>query len=142
MDTPTHTRQKHVLVWQNVHAHVYTSCVRSYAQIFTNFLSFFIKLYKDWSFSCGDICKTILTFVYSLIFSVFWIFSKCDLQSSSKIWKIHRTLYNLQKHNSKYPNIIRKNTIFPQTCKTTIFVREPRFESENVRTIYSDKFTN
>ena len=33
-----------------------------------------IKYHEDPSFKCGDICKTILAFVYSLIFNVFCIF--------------------------------------------------------------------
>ena len=56
---------------QNARGHVYASCARVCARIFTkNFLIILyylinesIKFHKDRSFRCGDICKTILTFV-------------------------------------------------------------------------------
>ena len=59
----------HVLSRQNARAHVYASCGRVYEQIFTkNYLIILyylmnksIKFHKNWSFHCGDICKTILT---------------------------------------------------------------------------------
>ena len=59
-----------VLSRQNARAHIYASCVRVCARIFTkNLLIIFyylmnisLKFYKDPSFRCGDICKTVLTF--------------------------------------------------------------------------------
>ena len=64
--------------WQNVCAQVYASCARVCAWIFTKLFSFGLyylmnlsfKFYKDPSFSYGDICKTMLAFVWSLIFYV------------------------------------------------------------------------
>ena len=61
----------HVSSRQNARAHVFASCARVCARIFTkNFLIILyylinesIKFHKDRSFRCGDICKTILTFV-------------------------------------------------------------------------------
>ena len=52
-------------------AHVYALCARACAQIFTKNLLIILyylmneslKFHKDRSFRCGDICKTILTFV-------------------------------------------------------------------------------
>ena len=61
---------------QIARAHVYASCARVYARIFTkNYLIILyylmnksLKFHKDRSFRCRDICKTILTFVRSFIF--------------------------------------------------------------------------
>ena len=82
-----------VLARRNARAHVYASCARMCARIFTKNMLMIIyylmnrslKFHKDRSFCCGDICKTILTFVWSLIFYVFSIFSKFELQSSFKL---------------------------------------------------------
>ena len=57
--------------WQNARAHVCASCERVYAWIFTKndlmilyyLINKSLKFHKDRSFRCGDICKTILTFV-------------------------------------------------------------------------------
>ena len=69
------TRSKNVraciLSRQNAIAHVYASCERVCARIcmknLTTILYYFIntslKFYKDRKFRCGDICKTIITFV-------------------------------------------------------------------------------
>ena len=56
---------------QNARAHVYASCARMCAQIFTKNLLMILyylvnrslEFHKDRSFRCGDIRKTILTFV-------------------------------------------------------------------------------
>ena len=64
---------------QNARAHVYAPCVRVCARIFMknhllilyNFVNTIIKFHENRSFPCGDIRKTILTFVLSLIFYVF-----------------------------------------------------------------------
>ena len=81
----------------------YASCTQLCTQIFAKpfighlyfpmNLSF--KLYKDLRFHCGDICKTIETFVKSSIFYLFSIFSKIEHQSSPEIWKIHEGPWNL-----------------------------------------------
>ena len=60
-----------VLSRRNARAHVYASCVRMYARIFTKKLLMILyylvnrslEFHKDQSFCSGDICKTILTFV-------------------------------------------------------------------------------
>ena len=64
-------------------------------------MSLTFKFQKDPSFCCGDICLTILTFVESLIFIVFCILSKFELQSSCQIWKIQEPPWNFSKHNFK-----------------------------------------
>ena len=82
-----------VLPRRNVRAHVYASCARVCAQIFTKnhliilyyLINKSIKFRKDRSFCCGDISTTILTFVKSLIFYVFSVFSNFQHQSSPKI---------------------------------------------------------
>ena len=71
---------------QNARAHIYASCVRVCARIFTkNLLIIFyylmnisLKFYKDPSFRCGDICKTVLTFKshqFSMYFSYFYSYT-------------------------------------------------------------------
>ena len=59
---------------QNVRAHVYASCARVCARILTKnlviilyyLMNISLKFHKDRSFRCGDICKTILTFIAKL----------------------------------------------------------------------------
>ena len=76
-DPCTHTRTRGVNVRarissrQNARAHIYASCERVYARIFAKndliilyyLINKSLKFHKDRSFRCGDICKTILTFV-------------------------------------------------------------------------------
>ena len=67
-----------VLSRRNARAHVYASCARVCARIYTKIfvvvlyylMNLRFKFHKDRSFRCRDICKTILTFVRSLIFNV------------------------------------------------------------------------
>ena len=70
---------------QNLRAHVYTLFVVC-ARIFTNFcllilyylIIISLKFHKDWSFRCGDICKTILTYKihqFSMYFAYFHSFA-------------------------------------------------------------------
>ena len=67
-----------VLTRRNARAHVYASCARVCARIYTKIfvvvlyylMNLRFKFHKDRSFRCRDICKTILTFVRSLIFNV------------------------------------------------------------------------
>ena len=67
-----------VLSRRNARAHVYASCARVCARIFPKIfvvvlyylMNLRFKFHKDRSFRCRDICKTILTFVRSLIFNV------------------------------------------------------------------------
>ena len=69
-DPCTHAR---ISSQQNARAHVYASCARVYARIFPKnhliilyyLMNQSLKFYKDRCFRSGDICKTILTFVYS-----------------------------------------------------------------------------
>ena len=78
---------------QNARAHIYASCTRVYARIFTKnhlimlyyLMNKSLKFHKDRSFRCWDICKTILTFVLFLIFYVFSRFSKFEHQNSINI---------------------------------------------------------
>ena len=78
---------------QNARAHIYASCVRVCAQIFTKnlliiyyyLMNISLKFYKDPSFLCGDICKTVLTFKrhqFSMYFSYFYSYTP---QKSSKM---------------------------------------------------------
>ena len=91
-DPCTHVRTRgvsactRVLSRRNALAYVYVSCARVYAQIFTKSLvinlhcltKISLKFHKDWSFRCGDICKTILTFKndqFSMYFAYFHSFA-------------------------------------------------------------------
>ena len=73
-----------VLPRRNARAHVYASCARVCARIFTKNLviilyylvNISLKFHKDRSFRCGDICKTILSFENHQFFNVFSIFSQ------------------------------------------------------------------
>ena len=77
-----------------MHTHAHTSQKRARARfvarifmknllmIFYYLMNRSLKFHKDQSFCCGDICKTILTFVWSLIFYVICIFSKFEHQNS------------------------------------------------------------
>ena len=78
---------------QNARAHIYASCVRVCAQIFTKnlliiyyyLMNISLKFYNDPSFRCGDICKTVLTFKrhqFSMYFSYFYSYTP---QKSSKM---------------------------------------------------------
>ena len=69
--TSTHRRGKRARARRNVRAHVFTSCARMCARIFTKSSLLFLdyamnlslKFHKDQSFACGDIYKTKLMFV-------------------------------------------------------------------------------
>ena len=63
------------------------------------FMKLAFKFHKDQSLHCRYICETILMFVYFLSFFVFWIFSKFKHQSSPKIWKIHKTPWDIRRHD-------------------------------------------
>ena len=71
--TPTRGVNVHgrILSRRNARAHVYASCARMCARIFTKKLLMILyylvnrslEFHKDRSFFSGDICKTIITFV-------------------------------------------------------------------------------
>ena len=79
-DPCTHTRIRGenmhacVLLQQNALVHIYASCVCMCAQIFTKnlliilyyLMNISLKFHQDQSFRCGDIFKTILTFIVQL----------------------------------------------------------------------------
>ena len=93
MHTCAHPRCICARARRNVRAHFYASCAHMCAWIFTNFflvylyhlMNLSIKFHKYRSYGSGDISKTILTFVQSLIFYVFCIFSKFEHQSSTNL---------------------------------------------------------
>ena len=91
-DPCTHARTQDVSVClrvssrQNVRAHIYVSCARVCAGIFTKnylmmsyyFMNIDLKFHKDLSFRCGEICRTLLTFKihqFSMYFAYFHIFA-------------------------------------------------------------------
>ena len=98
-----------ILSRRNARAHVYASCGRAYARIFMKnhlinlyyLMNKSLKFHKDRSFRSGDICKTILTFVWSLIFYVFCLFSKYEHQSYAQFWKIWEMPQNFCKYKFK-----------------------------------------
>ena len=103
---------------QNVCAQVYASCARVCARIFSKLFSFGLfylmnlsfKSYKDPSFSYGDICKTMLTFVWSLIFYVlfFLIWASKFHPSVKIIWNL------LERMETLYQNVLWSVKIWHQ----------------------------
>ena len=82
-----------VLSRRNARAQIFVSCAAVCARIFTkNLLIIFyylmnisLKFYKDPSFRCGDICKTVLTFKSHQISMYFSYFYSYTPQKSSKM---------------------------------------------------------
>ena len=82
-------------------ASVYNSYARIYAQIWMKFdtydhkivIDHHIKFHEDLSFRCGDICKTIRAFVWSLIFNAFCIYSWFEHQNSLKIERLSKSFW-------------------------------------------------
>ena len=110
-----------VLSRQNARAHVYASCARMCAQIFTKNLLMILyylmnkslKFHKDRSFRCGDICKTILTFKnrqFSMFFAYFHSFAP---PQSSKMDNYWITIKIFRNKRSKCTNLINKKTPLP-----------------------------
>ena len=106
-----HTRRKHTCArfvamkrarthLRLVYAHL---CTDLYEKSFDDSLlpTISLKFHKDRSFRSGDICKTILTFVWSLIFYVFCLFSKYEHQSYAQFWKIWEMPQNFWKYKFK-----------------------------------------
>ena len=90
---------------QNTRTHIYPSCARVFAWIFTkiflmilNYLiNISLKFHKDRSFHCGDICKTILTFKnhqFSMYFAYFHSYAPPKLSRISIYRKIMEFLEN------------------------------------------------
>ena len=76
----------YVLSRRNARMHVYASCARGCAGIFTKnhliipyyLLNIYLKFHEDLSFHSGDICKTIMTFKnhqFSMYFAYFHSFA-------------------------------------------------------------------
>ena len=88
-----------VLSRQNARAHVYASCARVCARIFTKnlviilyyLMNISLKFHKDWSFRCGDICKTILSFKnhqFSMYFAYFHSFALPKSSKMDNYWMV------------------------------------------------------
>ena len=98
-DPSTHRRtqgknlRERVSSRQNALAHIYASCVRVCALIFTKnlliicyyLMNIRLEFYKDPSFRCGDICKTVLTFKSHQFSMYFPYFHSYTPQKSSKM---------------------------------------------------------
>ena len=77
----------------NARIHVYASCARVCAWIFTKknlvvlyyLMNLSFKFHKDRSFRCGDICKTILTFKNDQFSMYFAFFHKYPPPNPSKM---------------------------------------------------------
>ena len=93
-DPCTHARKQsvnvlaRVLSRRNARVHIFASCARVCARIFTKNLVIYLyylmneslKFHKDRSFRCGDICKTILSFENHQFFNVLPSSAKLQLQ--------------------------------------------------------------
>ena len=92
MHKRAHTRRKPVRARFVAHARENASCTCACAPIFMKLIvvvhwylmSLSIKFHADPSFGCRDICKTIMTFVWSLIFYIFCMFSNLSIKIPSK----------------------------------------------------------
>ena len=141
MHTWAHTRRKraraHFVATKRC-AHVYASCVRVYARIFTKnhliilyyLMNKSLKFHKEWSFRCGDICKTILTFVLFLIFYVFSAFSKFEHQNSKNIENYKLVIWSFGNLISKcsgiakiLPPILVRTVVFNRNYKEKLFIQ-------------------
>ena len=104
--THIHTRgvnvRARVLSRQNVRAHIFALCGRMCKRIFTKYqwiilyylINISFKFYKDPSFRCGYICKTVLTFNnFQCIFHIFTITPLRSLQR----WIITEWLWNVME---------------------------------------------
>ena len=111
----------HVFSRQNARAHVYASCARVCARIFTKNLVIILyylmnkslKFHKDRSFRCGDICKTILTFrdhQFSMYFAYFHSYAPQKPQKMNNYQTIMEFFGN---QISKCPNLMNKMTPEP-----------------------------
>ena len=104
-DPCTHARTRgknvraRVLSRRNVRAHVYASCSRICARIFTKNLllilyylvNISLKFHKDRSFRCGDICNTILSFKnhqFSMYFAYFHSFALPKSSKMNIFWRL------------------------------------------------------
>ena len=98
---------------RNVHAHFYASCAHMCARIFTKrvLIGFYyplkwsVKFNKDPSYSCGHICKTVVTFVWSLIFYVFCMFSNLSIKVPPKCENYMKLVATYGNFISKCPGI-------------------------------------
>ena len=88
-----------VLPRRNVRAHVYASCARVCARIFTKnlviilyyLMNMSMKFHKDRSFRCWDICKTILSFEnhqFSMYFAYFHSFALPKSSKMDNFWRL------------------------------------------------------
>ena len=76
-----------------------------------------IKFREDRSFRCGDICKTIRAFVWSLIFNAFCIYSWFEHQNSLKIERLSKScqwFFNAKIKMETYQQKIPYNKSFNQ----------------------------
>ena len=114
-DPCTHARgvdvRARVLSRRNARAHVYASCARICAGIFTKkylmilyyLIKISLKFHKDLSFRCGDICKTILTFKnhqFSMYFAYFHIFAPSNSDYATFFTKDLKLCYSYNQNGN------------------------------------------
>ena len=85
---------------------LYLSTPQNLSLLYGNInISLSFKVHEDPSFSCGDICKTIMTFVWSLIFYVFCMFSNLIIKIPSKCENYMKLVGTYGNYISKCPVI-------------------------------------
>ena len=113
MHAHAHTRHKPVRAHFAARVSENASCTPMCTQIFTKLIvvvqkyhiSLSFKFHEDPSFGCGDIFKTIMTFVWSLIFYVFCIFSNLSIKIPSKCENYMKLVGTYGNYISKCPMI-------------------------------------
>ena len=121
MHTRVHTRRKRaasISSQQNSRVHVYASCARVCAWIFTkkNFVVLYylinisFKFHKDWSFRCRDICKIVPTFKNHQ-FSIFLHILSITCLKSLQRWIITKKLWNFWETRYQNGNLLGEFSI-------------------------------
>ena len=88
-----------VLSWGDARVHGYASCGHVCGRIFTKnlliilyyFINMSLKFHKDWSFRCGDICKTIVNLKnhqFSMYFAYFHSFALPKSSKMDNYWMV------------------------------------------------------
>ena len=111
MHKRAHTRRKPVRARFVARARESASCTGVCARIFMKLIvvvhwylmSLSIKFHADPSFGCRDICKTIMTFVWSLIFYIFCMFSNLSIKIPSKCENYMKLVGTYGNYISKCP---------------------------------------
>ena len=113
--------RQRILSRRNARAHIYASCARGCAWIFTKnhliilyyLINISFKFHKDRSFRCRDICKTILTFKNHKFLMYFAYIHSFSPPKSSKMDNYWITIKTFGNKISKCTYLMNKKTPVP-----------------------------